>query len=92
MNAFANKYVEGEVRVTVTFTINRDDPDKMVELFKELVEGDMDDEDNLTVVFNKTWAQIRSTLNSGQWPEQDSPATTNINENLVKTWKRFLFN
>ena len=90
MNAFANKYVEGEVRVTVTFTINRDDPDKMVELFRELVEGDMDDEDNLTAVFNKTWVQIRSTLNSGQWPEQDSPATANINENLVKTWKRFL--
>ena len=92
MNTFANKYVEGEVKVTVTFTINRDDPDKMVELFRELVEGDMDDEDNLAVVFNKTWAQIRSTLNSGQWPEQDSPATANINENLVKTWKRFLHN
>ena len=91
MNAFANKYVEGEVRVTVTFTINRDDPDKMVELFKELVEGDMDDEDNLTVVFNKTWAQVRSTLNSGQWPEQDSPATAGLNENLVKTWKQFLY-
>ncbi len=64
----------------------------MVTLFKELIDGDMDDEENLTVVFNKTLAQIASTINSGQWPEQDSPATQGLNEHLVKTWKRFLSN
>ena len=92
MKAFANKYVNGELRVTVTFTVNRDEPDEMATLFQELVEGDMDDEENLTVVFNKTLAQIATTINSGQWPEQDSSATQGINEHLVKTWKRFLSN
>jgi len=62
----------------------------MVTLFKELIDGDMDDEDNLTVVFNKTLAQIATTMNSGQWPEQESPATAGLNENLVKTWKAYL--
>ena len=90
MEAFANKYVSGEVRVSVTFKINRDEPDEMVELFKELVEGDMDDEDNLTVVFNKTLAQIRASLGSGQFPEEESSATSNINETLVNTWRRFI--
>ena len=92
MKAFANKYVEGELRVTVTFSVNRDEPDEMVTLFRELIDGDMDDEENLTVVFNKTLAQIATTINSGQWPEQDSPATQGLNEHLVKTWKRFLSN
>ena len=90
MKAFANKYVEGELRVTVTFSVNRDEPDEMVTLFKELVEGDMDDEDNLTVVFNKTFAQIASTINSGQFPEQESPATAGLNETLVKVWKDYI--
>jgi hypothetical protein len=46
--------VAGEARVTVKFTINRDEPDEMVTLFKELVEGDMDDEDELRRVFART--------------------------------------
>jgi len=63
----------------------------MVTLFKELVEGDMDDEDALTVVFNKTFAQFKQSMNSGAWPEEESPASADINENLVKTWKQFLY-
>ena len=62
----------------------------MVTLFRELVEGDMDDEDALTVVFNKTFAQMKLSMRSGVWPEKESPATAGINENLVKTWKRFI--
>ena len=89
MEAFANKYVSGEVRVSVTFKINRDEPDEMVELFKELVEGDMDDEENLTVMFKKTLAQLKAAIGAGTWPEQDSPATSNINESLVKSWRQF---
>ena len=80
----------GDAQVTVRFKITRDEPDEMVELFKELVEGDMDDEDNLTVVFNKTLATLKANLGSGVWPEQESDATKNLNENIVKTWKRFL--
>ena len=90
MRAFARTYEQGEVRVTVTFSITRDEPDEMVELFRDLVEGEMDDEDNLTVVFNKTLAQLKASMNSGVWPEPDSPATDGLNENLVKTWKQFL--
>ena len=80
--------VAGEARVTVTFTINRDEPDEMATLFQELVEGDMDDEDELRRVFARTLAQIRQQ--AGQFPEQDSPATQGINEHLVKNWKSFL--
>ena len=61
-----------------------------LDFFFELLEGDMDDEDNLTVVFNKTFAQIASTINSGQFPEQESPATAGLNEMLVKTWKDYI--
>ena len=82
--------VGGEARTTVTFAINRDEPGEMVALFQELIEGDMDDEDELRRVFARTLAQIRQQ--AGQWPEQDSPATQGINEHLVKTWKRFLSN
>jgi len=80
----------GDAQVTVIFSINVDEPDDMVTLFRELVEGDMDDEDALTVVFNKTFAQLKLSMNSGVWPEKESPATAGINENLVKTWKQFL--
>jgi len=81
----------GDAQVTVIFSINADEPDDMVTLFRELVEGDMDDEDALTVVFNKTFAQLKQSMNSGVWPEKESPATAGINENLVKTWKQFLY-
>ncbi len=52
---------------------------------------DMDDEDALTVVFNKTFAQMKLSMNSGVWPEKESPATAGIDESLVKTWKQFLY-
>ena len=82
--------VAGEARTTVKFSINRDEPDEMARLFQELVEGDMDDEEELTRVFATTLAQIRQQ--AGQFPELDSPATQGMSENLVKTWKHFLFN
>lgn len=90
MRAFARTYHQGEVRVTVTFSINRDEPDEMVDLFKELVEGDMDDEDNLTIMFNKTLAQLKTAMGSGVWPEEEGPATSNINERIVNTWRKFV--
>ena len=81
----------GDARVTAIFSINSDEPDKMAELFRDLVEGDMDDEDELARVFNKTLATIKTNMNSGVWDEPDSPATSGLNENLVKTWKQFLY-
>ena len=70
-----------EINMTVSFSINADAPDIMVGLFRELVEGDMDDEDNLKVVFNRVLAQF---INSRQ------PSHMQTNESTVKTWKRFL--
>ena len=71
----------GEAKFTAIFSINADEPDAMAELFRELVEGEMDDEDNLTVVFNRVLAQF---VNSRK------PAFMQTNESLVKTWKGFL--
>ena len=70
-----------EINMTVIFSVNADAPDIMTGLFVELVEGEMDDEDNLTVVFNRVLAQF---VNSRQ------PAFMQTNESLVKTWKGFL--
>ena len=72
-----------EAVVQIQFKITADDPDERVELFKDLVEGDMDDGDNLAVVFNKTLAQIKAQNTSGQWGDD-------VNESLVKRWKSFL--
>jgi len=73
--------VGGEIKYTSIFSINADEPDIMAGLFQELVEGEMDDEDNLNVVFNRVLAQF---VKSRQ------PAFMQTNENLVKTWKGFL--
>jgi len=71
-----------EINMTVEFSVNADAPDIMTALFVELVEGEMDDEDNLKVVFNRVLAQF---VNSRK------PAFMQTNENLVKTWKGFLY-
>ncbi len=71
----------GEVAFTAVFTINADEPDIMAQLFQELVEGEMDDEDNLTVVFNRVLAQF---VNSRK------PAFMQTNESIVNNWKGFL--
>ena len=71
----------GEAKIVTIFSINADAPDIMTGLFVELVEGEMDDEDNLNVVFNRVLAQF---VNSRQ------PSHMQTNESLVKTWKGFL--
>ena len=71
----------GEVSFTAIFSINADEPDAMAELFRELVEGEMDDEDNLTVVFNRVLAQF---VNSRK------PAFMQTNESVVRNWKDYL--
>jgi len=71
----------GEAKFTAIFSINADAPDIMTGLFVELVEGEMDDEDNLNVVFNRVLAQF---VNSRQ------PSHMQTNESIVKSWKGFL--
>jgi hypothetical protein len=80
MNATTVEHA-GEAKYTAIFSINADEPNIMVGLFKELVEGEMDDEDNLNVVFNRVLAQF---VNSRQ------PSHMQTNESIVKTWKGFL--
>jgi hypothetical protein len=73
----------GERVVQIQFKVDSDDNAERVELFKELVTGEMDDEDNLTVIFNKTLAQIQAQNMSGTW-------TDDVNEQLVGNWRRFI--
>jgi len=80
MNATTVEHA-GEAKYTAIFSINADEPDIMTGLFVELVEGEMDDEDNLNVVFNRVLAQF---VNSRQ------PSHMQTNESIVKSWKGFL--
>ena len=66
------------VRHYMRFKITQDDPSESVELFKELVTGEMDDEDNLNVVHNKALANIMQQ--TGQWGDD-------VQENLIKESK-----
>ena len=70
----------GEAKYTAIFSINADEPDIMTGLFVELVEGEMDDEDNLNVVFNRVLAQF---VNSRQ------PSHMQTNESIVSLGKGF---
>ena len=63
--------------------VTQDTPDEIIELFKELVTGDMDDSDRLSNLFN--WA-MKQTLNARLPAGQQK----NLDEHLVKTWKGFL--
>ena len=69
------------IRFTTVFTINADEPNDMVQLFQELVEGAMDDEDNLNVIYRRVMAQaVKARL----------PASIQTNESVVKNWKDYL--
>ena len=77
----ANTQVVGNyVRHYIRFKITADDPSESVELFKELVTGEMDDEENLNVVHNKALANIMQQSQSGQWGDD-------VQERLIKESK-----
>jgi len=71
----------GEIAFTAIFSINVDEPDIMAQLFQELVEGEMDDEENLNVVFNRVLAQAVKAR---------QPASMQTNESIVNNWKNYL--
>ena len=71
----------GQVRFITIFSINLDEPDIMAGLFQELVEGAMDDEDNLNVVYRRVMAQAVKAR---------QPASMQTNESLVNNWKNYL--
>ena len=72
-----------DIKLTVTFMVNADQPDEMSELFRELVTGDADDEDNLAADFNETLVEMKKLY----VPDVKGD---NINENLVKSWRNFI--
>ena len=72
-----------EAVVQIQFKINADDPDERVGLFRDLAEGDMDDEDNLRAVFEKTLSEI-----NGEAMLVDPIG--DISEQLVGNWRRFI--
>ena len=72
-----------DILYQIEFIVNQDAPDEVIEVFEELVTGDMDDEDELNAVFNNTMAHM---LNSRLPASQQQ----NLDEHLVKTWKGFL--
>jgi len=80
MNATTVEHA-GEAKYTAIFSINADEPDIMTGLFQELIEGEMDDEDNLNVVFNRVLAQFVNAR---------KPSHMQTNESIVKTWKGFI--
>ena len=71
----------GQVRFITIFSINLDEPDIMAGLFQELVEGAMDDEDNLNVVYRRVMAQAVKAR---------QPASMQTNESIVNNWKNYL--
>ena len=82
-NISGSEHIGYVVTYEIEFVVNQDAPDEVIEVFRELVEGDMDDEDNLNAVFNNTMAH---TLNSRLPASQQK----NLDEHLVKTWKSFI--
>jgi hypothetical protein len=72
-----------DITYEIEFIVTQDTPDEIIELFKELVTGDMDDSDRLSNLFN--WA-MKQTLNARLPAGQQK----NLDEHLVKTWKGFL--
>ena len=71
------------VQYNVEFVVTQDTPDEIIELFKELVTGDMDDSDALSAVFNN---RMKHTLNARLPAGQQQ----NLDEHFVRTWKGFL--
>ena len=72
-----------DLNIHIEFVVNQDAPDEVIQVFRELVTGEMDDEDNLSPVFNNA---MKHTLNA----RLPAGQRQNLDEKLVKTWKNFL--
>ena len=72
-----------DIEYIIEFRITADDPDERVNLFTEVITGEMDDEDELNAIFDRILAQfMNSRMPAGQ--------QQNLDERLVRTWKGFL--
>ena len=62
----------GDVRYSITFKVDADTPDELVEQFYELVTGDMDDEDEIAAAFMGALQEEaqKNGINLGQPPAE----------------------
>ena len=83
--------VANYVRHYIRFKITADDPAEAVELFKELVTGEMDDEENLNVPHNKALANIMKQAQSGQWSDDVKEVKVRKGD-YMSNWRNFIAN
>ena len=83
--------VGGEVRYSITFKVDSGTPDKLVELFYELVTGDMDDEDKIAAAFMGALQEEaqKNGINLGQPPAEKQRNFDDLKD-LGEVWRRFI--
>jgi len=81
----------GDVRYSITFKVDADTPDKLVEQFYELVTGDMDDEDEIAAAFMGALREeaAKNNINVGQPPAEKQRNFDDLKD-LGEVWKRFI--
>jgi hypothetical protein len=94
----------GDVRYSISFKVTLDDPDERSALFKELVTGEMDDEDEISKVFMSALQEVAGRkgvkLNTAGMPQEkvrDFDNLKDLGENkqydanyFVKIWRKTL--
>lgn len=83
--------VANYVRHYIRFKITADDPSESIELFKELVTGEMDDEENLNVPHNKALANIMKQAQSGQYGDDVKEVKVRKGD-YMSSWRNFIAN
>jgi hypothetical protein len=81
----------GDVRYSITFKVDSDTPDKLVEQFYELVTGDMDDEDEIAAAFMGALQEEarKNGINLGQSPAEKQRNFDALKD-LGEVWRRFI--
>ena len=81
----------GDVRYSITFKVDADTPDKLVEQFYELVTGDMDDEDEIAAAFMGALQEEaqKNGINLGQPPPEKQRNFDDLKD-LGEVWRRFI--
>ena len=81
----------GDVRYSITFKVDADTPDKLVEQFYELVTGDMDDEDEIAAAFMGALQEeaAKNGVNLGQPPAEKQRNFDDLKD-LGEVWRRFI--
>ena len=81
----------GDVRYSITFKVDADTPDELVEQFYELITGDMDDEDEIAKAFMGALQEeaAKNGVNLGQ-PAAEQQRNFDDLKDLGEVWRRFI--